>query len=74
MLKLMPSVVEEIFYLVVPVRRKMCGRRAATFSSIVEAGALVDMVMIIVFFLDSLIWRGRACSFSQFAKSCAGSA
>ena len=67
--KLICGVVEEIFSVVVRGRMEISGSRAATISLIAEAGALGEVVMMIVPLLHSLIWRGRAVFFPQFTTS-----
>ena len=59
---------EEILSLVVPVRMEICETRAATFSLIDDAGALGDVVMILVPFLYNVIWRRRVVCFLQFTR------
>ena len=70
MVKLIWEVLEEVVSLVVRMRTEISMIRAATFSSIKEAGALVEVVMMIVSFLDNLICSERPVVFLQFTRSC----
>ena len=54
-MKLICEMVEDIFSLVVPVRREIYSRRVAMFSEIVQAWASGEVVMMIVPIWENLI-------------------